>query len=166
MLPYVFAFLYTCVLICMFSVQAWKRTCWIVDKLSFTDQQQHALVAGGNLFKRLLDTLRAERQLLSAQQGEQAQERLPTGRAVDLQGQQDSASRLQLLVKKERFLLTCASAYVCSVLDVVQVARCSVLTWPWTPHFGMLAAVLAARQAANPPSKPLQQSQDTAEPRL
>jgi hypothetical protein len=96
-----------------------------------------------------------EREQLSAQQDKLAGERFHTGRAVDLQAQEDTAERLVLLVRKERFLLTCASAYVVSVLSVEQVARCCVMVWPWTPHFGMLAAVLVAKQGS--PEPPQQQ---------
>lgn len=140
-------------------LQAWKRTCWLVSKLKLTLQQQHALVAGGDLFKRLLDTIRMEREQLSAQQDKLAGERFHTGRAVDLQGQEDTAERLALLVRKERFLLTCASAYVVSVLSVEQTARCCVMVWPWTPHFGMLAAVLAAKQDTQQQPQEKQQQQ-------
>lgn len=135
-------------------MQAWKRTCWIATKIKLSEQQQHTLSAGSLLFKRLLDNIRSERQQLAAQQAQQAQERLPTGRAVDLEGLQETAMRLQLLVKKERFLLTCASAFVCSVLDVVQLAMCCVMAWPWTPHLAMLAAVVAAQLSSKPATTP------------
>lgn len=74
-------------------VQAPKRHCWLVEKLQLTDKQRQVITADGHLFSRLLDGIRAERKQLLAQQEAQTQERLPSGRAADLQGQQDMAER-------------------------------------------------------------------------
>lgn len=128
-------------------LQAYKRMCWLAEQLELTAEQCRALTAGGSLFKRLLETVRAERQQHVSRQQAQAGERLPSGRAVDLQGQQDMADRLAVLVRKELLLLGLSTAFVGSVLDVRQMAVMSVLAWPWVPHLGMLAAVLATQHA-------------------
>lgn len=127
-------------------LQAYKRMCWLAEQMELTAEQCRALTAGGSLFKRLLETVRAERQQHVARQA-QAGERLPSGRAVDLQGQQDMADRLAILVRKELLLLSLTTAFVGSVLDVRQMAVMSVLAWPWVPHLGMFAGVLATQHA-------------------
>lgn len=133
-----------CAVCCLsFHAQAWQRTCWLADKLELTKKQQLSLVAAADLFKRLLDTLRAERLELCAQQAELLEERLQSGRATNLVTQENTARRLQLLVRKERFLLTCLSAIVCSILDVVQLSRCCVMAWPWTANLGIISAIVA-----------------------
>lgn len=121
--------------------------CWLTERLDLSAEQQQALVAGGDLFTQLLDSVRAERQQLLVQQQAQLDQRLPSGRAVDLQGQQDMADRLRVLVRKELLLLAMASAFTASVLDVRQIARAVVLTWPWVPNMGMLAGIVAAQHA-------------------
>jgi hypothetical protein len=121
--------------------------------LDISPDQQVTLIAGSNLFKRLIDRTQQERQQLTAQQGEQAGMRLATGRAVDLEGQQDAAQRLNILLKKERLLVTMSSLFTAGCLSVVQLAKFAVLAWPWAPTLGIVGAVLEDRirtQAALP----------------
>jgi hypothetical protein len=49
---------------------------------------------------------------------------------------------IQVLVRKELFLVTCASSFVAGVLDVVQLAKCVVLMWPCLPQMMMLGPVV------------------------
>lgn len=98
--------------------------------------------------------VREERQALSAQQGVQAEQRLATGRALDLAGQEMSAQRLAVLIKKEQFLLTCSSLFTAGVLDVVQNAKTGILSWPYIPHVGLLGSVLLARAPQAEPPRP------------
>lgn len=74
--------------------------------------------------------------------------RLPTGRAVDLQQQEQSAKRLQVLVHKELFLATCASAFIVGMLDVVQLAKSVVLMWPLFPQMMQVGPVLIEKAMA------------------
>jgi len=122
--------------------------CRISKALDLSEEQQQTVVAGAELFKRLLDHVRSERHALSAQQGQQVDMRLATGRSVDLQGQEASATRLHLVIKKENFLLTCASMFIANVLTVVQLAKVAVLAWPYAPHLGMLGPALMAQRGA------------------
>jgi hypothetical protein len=129
-------------------VQAWQRLHWLVDRLQLRADQKHSIIAGSSLFKHLVGQILAERQALLCQQGEQAGMRLPTGRAVDLQQQEQSAKRLQVLVRKELFLATCASAFIVGVLDVVQLAKSMVLMWPLVPQMMQIGPVLIEKAAA------------------
>jgi hypothetical protein len=47
-----------------------------------------------------------------------------------------------VLVKKELFLMTCASSFVVGVLDVVQLAKCVVLMWPYVPQMMIIGPVV------------------------
>lgn len=38
--------------------------------------------------------------------------------------------------------MTCASSFVAGVLDVVQLAKCVVLMWPYLPQLMMLGPVV------------------------
>lgn len=139
--------------------------CWLAEKLELSRDQEVALIAGGEFFKRLADKVRAERAEHLAQQQAQANERLPTGRAVDLEGQQQMAERLQVLVRKELLLQTMASAFAGSVLDVRQCAQAAVLAWPLGPHMGTFVGILGKQQAEKK-KKQQQQHQEVAVPRL
>lgn len=136
-------------------LQAWQRTHRLVEQLDITPDQQVTLIAGSTLFKRLIDRTQQERQQLTAQQGEAAGMRLATGRAIDLDSQQDAAQRLNILLKKERLLVTMASLFTAGSLSVVQLAKFAVLSWPWVPTLGIVGAVLEDRvskqQQAQPP---------------
>jgi hypothetical protein len=119
----------------------------LADKLELSQDQEVALIAGSELFKRLIDRVRAGRAQHLTRQQVQTSERLPTGRAVDLQRQADMADRLQVLVRKELLLQTMASGFVGSVLDVWQVAQAAVLSWPYCPHMGTFAGILGKQRA-------------------
>jgi hypothetical protein len=45
-------------------------------------------------------------------------------------------------VKKELFLMTCASSFVAGVLDVVQLAKTVVLMWPYLPQMMTIGPVV------------------------
>lgn len=131
--------------------------CWLADRLELREEQQRTIIAGCRLFQHLVDTVLTARQQLLEQQGQQAAMRLPSGRAIDLEGEAGTQRQIEVLIRKELFLVTCASAFITGALDVVQLAKAAVLTWLYPPQMNMLGPVLIQRAEAN--AKNLQQQQ-------
>lgn len=152
-----------CVRVCVrtarLSLQAWERIFWLMDRLQLREDQQLAIVAGCDVFKRLLDRVLADRQQLLQQQARQTDMRLPTGRCADLETEQQMARRLQVLARKEQFLVACAGLFMGCVLDVIQLAKAIVLPWPFVPHFAMLGPAVKKRKADAQQQAQLQQEQ-------
>jgi hypothetical protein len=121
---------------------------WLLERLQLREDQQLAITAGCEVFKRLLDRVLGARQALLKQQAAQAGMRLPNGRSADLETEEQMVKQLQMLERKEQFLVLCAALFVACVLDVVQLARAMVLVWPFIPHFHLLGPAMMKRKAA------------------
>jgi hypothetical protein len=128
--------------------QTWERVFWLTERLQLREDQQLAITAGCDIFKRLLDTVLAQRQALLAQQAAQTGVRLPNGRNADLQTEQDMAKQLQVLQRKEQFLVACSALFMGCVMDVMQLAKAIVLVWPFVPHFHLIGPAVVKRKAA------------------
>jgi hypothetical protein len=119
--------------------------CWLVDNLQLRDDQQEAIISGSKLFERLLDQVRAERCTLLEQQGEHVEQRFSPQGSGGLQVALDTAKQLQVLVRKECFLVSAACMFTGGVLDLMQVARSAVLCWPFVPQLFMLGPGIRRR---------------------
>jgi hypothetical protein len=91
---------------------------WLLERLQLREDQQLAITAGCEVFKRLLDRVLGARQALLKQQAAQAGMRLPNGRSADLETEEQMVKQLQMLERKEQFLVLCAALFVACVLDV------------------------------------------------
>jgi predicted component of type VI protein secretion system len=119
--------------------------CWLADNLQLRSDQQEAIIAGSRLFERLLDQVRAERCQLLEQQGEQVEQRFSPQSSGGLQLAQDTAKQLQVLLRKECFLVSAACMFTGGVMDLEQVARAAVLCWPYVPQLFMLGPGIMRR---------------------
>lgn len=126
-------------------LQAWQRTCWVLDQLQLSDSQQQMLIAGSHVFKRLVDKVLADRQILLVQQSKHVEERFLPSSSGDLQTQEDKAQLLQLMVRRERFLGLCSTVFCGGVLNVLQLARAMVLSWPFPPQVNLFGPILIQR---------------------
>lgn len=115
----------------------------VVDQMRFTKQQQQLITIGCSMFTRLTCAAVEERQQLTEKQQQLLQ--LKDGRSVDLQQQADCAKRLHVLVRKERFLAQCLSAFVGSVENLVQTAKLLTLMWPIAPNQASVGAAVAKK---------------------
>jgi hypothetical protein len=132
----------------LLHAQTWERLFWLSERLQLREEQQLAITASCAVFKRLLDRVLEARQALLKQQAAQVGMRLPNGRSADLETEQQMAKQLQMLERKEQFLVLCAGLFVACVLDVVQLARAMVLVWPFIPHLYLLGPAMMKRKAA------------------
>lgn len=139
--------------------QTWERVFWLTERLQLREDQQLAITAGCDIFKRLLEQVLAERQTLLAQQAAQIGVRLPNGRNADLETEQHMAKQLQVLARKEQFLVACAALFMGCVLDVMQLAKAIVLVWPFVPHFHLIGPAVVKRKAAAAAAAQQQQPQ-------
>ena len=133
---------------CVLHAQSWERLFWLTEQLQLREEQRLAITAGCEVFKRLLDRVIEARQALLKQQAAQAGVRLPNGRSADLETEQQMVKQLQRLERQEQFLVIFATLFVVCVLDVVQLARATVLVWPFVPHFHLLGTAMMKRKAA------------------
>jgi hypothetical protein len=115
-----------------------------VECLELTNQQKLMLISVGcDVFTRLICAVISERQELVAQQQELF--KLDNGRSVDLQQQQLCTERLQVTVRKERFISQCLGAYVAGICSVVQIAKLSLMYFPYSPHLAIMGYVLTKK---------------------
>jgi hypothetical protein len=130
-------------LLLLLLLQAWQRMWDAVDQLELTEQQTSLISVGCDVFTRLMRGVMTERPELVAQQQELF--RLDNGRSVDLQQQQACTERLQVTVRKERFISQCLGAYVAGICSVVQIARLSLLYYPYSPQIAVMGSVLTKK---------------------
>lgn len=123
--------------------QVWSRMYDAVGKLQLTEQQQQLIAKGVEMYTRLLQAVMEERVALTARQ--QQLLKVDNGRSIDIEQQQQCADRLNVVVRKERFLAQCLGTHVAGVCSVVQIAKLSLLTWPWSPQIAMFGKAVAKR---------------------
>lgn len=144
--------------------QVWARMYDAADLINLTEQQQQLIAIGCNMYTRLIQSVMEQRHALTARQQELLE--LSNGRSLDLQKQQQCADRLNVLVRKERFLHLCMAAHVASVCSVVQMAQLMLLMWPHVAQMGVFAKVVAKKVQEREQERELQRQQKLQQRRL
>jgi len=135
-------------------------TAALIDKISLSPQQQHVIATGCSMYMQLLGSVMQERQRLQLQfaaaqgtsEGSSAgsnsscsssSKTLLTdqfeGRQQLLEAQQKQVARLQLLMQKEFILRMAGMTWFIGCLSWQQIAKATVLCWPYTLRPSLLA---------------------------
>jgi hypothetical protein len=142
-----------------------------VPKMGLTEQQEEAIAVGMPVWARLAASVDAECAELQQQIGRcEASDSSSTAASVHSLGlaqrgeqltqEQRRVERLRVVMHKQDVVYSAAAAWYVGQLTWAQLARQSILTWPWSVPYAMMGMAIKQRWERRVQQRAAQQEQE------